>query len=77
MQVATTTMWVAKMTTTPEVATTTRTTTTTEASTFWFNVKLPGSKGVILPGWYMLFIVNDEGVPSVTEMVQFSGNKMY
>jgi hypothetical protein len=72
-QEATTTTSVAEptSTSTPEVATTT---TTTEATAFWLNVKLPGSKSVILPGWYMLFIVNDEGVPSVAEMVQFSGN---
>jgi hypothetical protein len=58
-------------TSTPEVA---ATITTTEATTFWLNVKLPGSKSVIPPGWYMLFILNDEGVPSVAEMIQFSGN---
>jgi hypothetical protein len=45
-----------------------------EATTFWLNVKLPGSKSVIPPGWYMHFVVNDEGVPSFVKMVQFSAN---
>lgn len=33
------------------------------------NVKFSFGKSVAPPGWYMLFIVNDDGVPSVAKIV--------
>ncbi|BAE64583.1 hypothetical protein F9C07_5163 [Aspergillus flavus] len=35
-----------------------------------YTADLPNDAGVILPGWYMLFAMNDQGTPSVAQMVK-------
>lgn len=35
-----------------------------------YNATLPEDPGIILPGWYMLFVLNGQGTPSEAEMVQ-------
>jgi YVTN family beta-propeller protein len=39
-----------------------------------YALHLPSNPGVLLPGYYMLFAMNDAGVPSVSRMVRISGN---
>ncbi|KAE8143538.1 hypothetical protein BDV38DRAFT_231601 [Aspergillus pseudotamarii] len=39
-------------------------------STHQYTANLPSDAGVILPGWYMLFAMNDKGTPSVAQMVK-------
>ncbi|KAG5925682.1 hypothetical protein E4U42_004056 [Claviceps africana] len=36
-----------------------------------YTVDVPGDTGVVLPGYYMLFVMNANGVPSVSKTVQF------
>ena len=35
-------------------------------------ITLPASKALLPPGYYMLFLVNDKGVPSVARFVRVS-----
>ncbi|KAF4124286.1 galactose oxidase [Geosmithia morbida] len=38
-------------------------------SEYEFQAELPESSGVLIPGWWMLFIIDDKGTPSVAEML--------
>ncbi|MES2889259.1 MAG: discoidin domain-containing protein, partial [Pseudomonadota bacterium] len=38
-----------------------------------YDLAIPGNPGVVLPGYYMLFAMNDQGVPSVSKMIQITG----
>ena len=38
-----------------------------------YQLAIPSNPGVVLPGFYMLFAMNADGVPSVAAMVQVSG----
>ena len=37
------------------------------------HVQAPAVPGLAVPGYYMLFVVSDEGVPSVAELVHLDG----
>ncbi len=39
-----------------------------------YRLSLPGNPGVVLPGYYMLFAMNVEGVPSVAHMIRIGGD---
>lgn len=39
-----------------------------------YDLAIPGNPGVVLPGYYMLFALDDRGVPSVARMIQVTGN---
>jgi hypothetical protein len=39
------------------------------------NVNIPGSPSLVPPGYYMLFIVNSAGVPSIAPLVQITGSQ--
>ncbi|KAG6083540.1 hypothetical protein E4U33_004676 [Claviceps sp. LM78 group G4] len=36
-----------------------------------YSVNVPSEPGIVLPGYYMLFVMNENGVPSVAKTVQF------
>ena len=38
-----------------------------------YQLNIPSNPGVVLPGYYMLFAMNADGVPSVAQMVQITG----
>lgn len=35
-----------------------------------YDLKIPSNRGVVLPGYYMLFAMNQQGTPSVAQMIQ-------
>ena len=39
-----------------------------------YQLNIPSNPGVVLPGFYMLFAMNADGVPSVAKMLQVSGS---
>ncbi|KAG5988412.1 hypothetical protein E4U54_004669 [Claviceps lovelessii] len=41
------------------------------AGTNQYTVDVPADRGVVLPGYYMLFVMNENGVPSVSKTVNF------
>ncbi|KAG6008101.1 hypothetical protein E4U21_004983 [Claviceps maximensis] len=45
--------------------------TLTSTGTNQYTVDVPSDPGVVLPGYYMLFVMNANGVPSVSKTVQF------
>ena len=40
-----------------------------------YALSLPSNPGVAVPGYYMLFAISAVGVPSVSKIVQFTGNR--
>ena len=44
--------------------------TLTSAGTKKYSMTLPGDPGILLPGYYMLFVLNSNGVPSVSKAVK-------
>jgi hypothetical protein len=38
-------------------------------------VRAPAAPGLAIPGYYMLFVLNDEGVPSVASLVHLDGGR--
>ncbi|MES2887509.1 MAG: PA14 domain-containing protein [Pseudomonadota bacterium] len=38
-----------------------------------YELAIPSNPGVVLPGYYMLFALNDQGVPSVSKILQITG----
>lgn len=46
----------------------------TARSSTQYDLVVPSNPGVVLPGYYMLFALNDRGVPSVAKMIQITGS---
>ena len=46
--------------------------TPTSSSGTRYTMSIPADRGVVLPGYYMLFALNSAGVPSVARIIRIS-----
>lgn len=48
--------------------------TATATGANFYDLSIPANRGVVLPGYYMLFAMNNAGTPSVASMIQIGDN---